>query len=51
VNRLVDLASWRPDATPDAVGIPIIDNLDDLHPGALHTMALMNAIIVRRARR
>jgi hypothetical protein len=54
VRRIVQRAariSWRPDANPDDVGISIIDHLDELDPGSLHVLAVVNAILVKASRR
>jgi hypothetical protein len=44
-------ASWRPDITPDSVGVPIIDILPDLDPGSLHVLAVVSAILARQSKR
>ena len=49
-KNAVRLASWRPDCTPDSVGIGIIETSDQLHPGSLHVLALVNSILVRASK-
>jgi hypothetical protein len=44
-------ATWRINVTPDAVGSGIIDTLDELHPGSLHVLAVVNAILVKASQR
>jgi hypothetical protein len=51
VLKAVNLASWRNDTTPDSVGMPILDHLDDYHPGSLHVLALVDAILVKASSR
>jgi hypothetical protein len=43
-------ASWRPDTTTDSIGIPIIETLGDLHPGAQHMLALVYGILLKACR-
>jgi hypothetical protein len=43
-------ASWRPGTTADSVGIPIIETLGDLHPGAQHVLALVYGILLKACR-
>jgi hypothetical protein len=50
VRNAVHLASWRND-TPDSVGIGILDHIDDYHPGSLHVLALVNAMLAKASRR
>jgi hypothetical protein len=44
-------ASWRPGTTPDSVGVPIIETLPDLHPGAQHVLALVHGFLLKASRR
>lgn len=50
-RKAADKASWRPDATPDSVGLSIIDHLDELDHRSLHVLALVNSILFRQSRR
>jgi hypothetical protein len=51
IKAVANRASWRPDTTADSVGIPILESLDDLNPGSLHVLELVNAILVRNSQR
>jgi hypothetical protein len=51
VRAAADKASWRPDITPDSVGVPIIENLNEYDPGSLHVLELVNAILLKASRR
>jgi hypothetical protein len=47
IRKAAGKASWRADVTPDSVGLSIIDHLEALDPGQLHTLELVAAILVR----
>ena len=47
----VSKACWRTDCTPDSVGVPIIEHLSELHPGALHVLSLVAGILIKASRR
>jgi hypothetical protein len=51
VVAMADIASQRPEVTPDAVGMRLIDILPELDPGELHSLDVTAAMLVRRARR
>jgi hypothetical protein len=51
IKQVAEHAPWHPELTPDAVGVPIIKMLPDMHPGALATMALVSTILSAASKR
>jgi hypothetical protein len=51
VREFANRAPWAPDLTADRVGLSLIKSLLEMHPGALHVIALVGTILASASKR